>query len=220
MRLYYLTSLHIAKMILRERRMKLSLFNELNDPFELLGASIGDKLARRVFKTILLKHWTDTLGIICLSQTWQSPVMWAHYAAKHHGVCLGFDVPDYLAREVRYSPDRLTNMLNNNQPAAGLEQQKLEAVLTTKFADWSYEREWRVFALLQERDANGKFYVDFGSNLTLRSIVVGARCEIAVPDMAKLVLRPEKPVDVWKARPAFTEFRIVRQQRVPVLTVS
>ena len=61
MRLYYLTKLDTAKLILQERRMKLSLVDELNDPFELLGASIGEKLARRVFKGILRRHWGKTL---------------------------------------------------------------------------------------------------------------------------------------------------------------
>ncbi|MBK4996164.1 DUF2971 domain-containing protein [Pseudomonas sp. S37] len=39
MRLYYLTSEHWAKVILKERRVKLSTINELSYPFELLGAS-------------------------------------------------------------------------------------------------------------------------------------------------------------------------------------
>jgi hypothetical protein len=42
MRLYYMTSADIGLIILRERRMKLSLYNELNDPFELLSHALGD----------------------------------------------------------------------------------------------------------------------------------------------------------------------------------
>ena len=64
MRLYYLTKLDTAKVILNERRMKLSRLREVNDPFELLGASIGGKLARRVFKVVLHTHWSETLGMI------------------------------------------------------------------------------------------------------------------------------------------------------------
>jgi Protein of unknown function (DUF2971) len=219
MRLYYLTKLDTAKLILKERRMKLSLFGELNDPFELLGASIGDKLARRVFKVILSGHWSQTLGLICFSDTWQSPVMWAHYGDKHHGVCLGFDVRDDLAQEVQYKPDRLKNMLEPTKPLLGLDDKKLKAVLLTKYQDWAYEHEWRVFAPLKERDKNGKFYVDFGPHMMLGTVILGARCIASIPDMVKLLGKVEQPVKFWKARPGFREFEIVRQQRVPKVTV-
>jgi hypothetical protein len=214
MRLYYLTSLEIANLILAERRMKLSLFDELNDPFELLGASIGDKLARRVFKSILRKHWTGSIGIICFSDTWRNPVMWAHYGDKHRGVCLGFDVPDELAKQVRYEPDRLIAALDHHKPAAGLTVENLETVLLTKYQDWAYEHEWRVFADLKQRDVNGRFYVDFGAALALRSVIVGSRCDSSVPKIAKLVSNADGPVSIWQARPGFTKFEIVKQERV------
>jgi hypothetical protein len=219
MRLYYLTKLDTAKLILKERRMKLSLVDELNDPFELLGASIGGKLARRVFKGILHRHWRKTLGMICLSDTWQNPVMWAHYGDKHYGVCLGFDVQDDLAKEVQYKPDRLKSMLDPTKPSVGLDVKKLEAVLLTKYRDWAYERERRVFAPLTERDKNGNFYVDFGANMKLASVILGARCIASLRDMVKLVGKVEQPVEVWKARAGFTKFEIVQQRRVRKVTV-
>jgi hypothetical protein len=219
MRLYYLTELEIAKLILKERRMKLSLFNELNDPFELLGASIGDKLARRIFKVILQKHWTENIGLICFSEDFRSPVMWAHYGDKHYGVCLGFDVRDDLAKKVQYKPDRLKRLLDTSKPLLGLDAEKLEDVLLTKYQDWSYEREWRVFAPLKERDGNGKFYVDFSADMTLRSVILGVRCAASVHDFANLLGDVDKKVDVWKSRAGFTKFEIVRQQRVPKVTV-
>ncbi|MDW9570209.1 DUF2971 domain-containing protein [Sinorhizobium meliloti] len=33
-----------------------------------------------------------TYGIVCLSDNWQHPMMWSHYADRHRGICLAFDV--------------------------------------------------------------------------------------------------------------------------------
>lgn len=220
MRLYYLTSLKTAKLILVERRMKLSRIDELNDPFELLGASVGDKLARRMFKATLHNHWCKTLGIVCLSSTWQNPVMWAHYGDKHYGVCLGLDVRDDLAKQVQYEAERLKGLLDPSKPLLGLDEGKIEAVLLTKFRDWAYEREWRVFAGLDERDRNGHYYVDFGPDMFLRSVILGARCTESVSNAANLVGKVLKPVDIWKARASFSRFEITRQRRIPKLTVK
>jgi hypothetical protein len=214
MSLFYLTSLEVAKIILRERRMRLSRFEDLNDPFELLGASIGDRLARRVFKQMLFQHWSQTLGMICFSSTWQNPVMWAHYGDKHRGICLRFEVPDGLIKSVQYTPTRLLHLLDPKRPLLGLDQQKIEAVLLTKFKDWAYERERRVFARLNQRDPNGHFYVDFGPDLRLTGVIVGARCSWTVKAAADHVASEDRPVEVWKARASFTRFEIVRQKQV------
>ena len=111
MRLYYMTSADIGLVILRERRMKLSLYNDLNDPFELLAYALGDKLMRKAHK-VLKEHFTRTKGVICFSDNWKSPVMWAHYAQKHYGFCFGFDLrfgepgQEYVY-PMRYEPERL-----------------------------------------------------------------------------------------------------------------
>ena len=90
MRVYYMTSHKTAvEHILPERRLKLSLFHELNDPFELQPYSLADKDLRRINRT-LEKEYFGKKGLMCFSDNWRSSVMWAHYAEKHYGVCLGF----------------------------------------------------------------------------------------------------------------------------------
>ena len=82
MRAYYFTSQKIAmEHVLPERRMKLSLVHEMNDPFELLSAQLTEKDMRKLSKT-LHAHWTKKKGVICFSDNMRSPLMWAHYAEK------------------------------------------------------------------------------------------------------------------------------------------
>lgn len=220
MRLYYLTSERWAKVILSEKRLKLSTFNELNDPFELLGVALGEKNSRKIAK-ILQAHWASSLGLLCTSRTWHNPVMWAHYGDKHKGVCLGFDVPDELAYEVKYEPDRLRDVIDASKPLMGLDEEKLLRVLLTKYKDWEYEKEWRLFAELKDRDnESGLYYIDLDRNLVLREIIIGYRCSWPVGAAAKLVGKVDDLVQVFKARPAFDSYSIVRQQQVSMISLK
>jgi hypothetical protein len=153
MRLYYMTKLETAeKYILPEWRMKLSTFDKVNDPFELACADQGDKVQRHLLR-ILREHWTKRLGIMCFSASWKSPLMWAHYADGHTGVCLGIDLlEEDKTRKVVYEPDRIRGLFDATKPNAGATEETMLKVLTTKYKQWEYEDEWRAFANLDDRD--------------------------------------------------------------------
>lgn len=218
MRLYYMTEARWAMKILEEQRFKLSRVNDLNDPFEFLGASIGEKQARKVAK-VLHDHWHKSIGILCTGTSYESPVMWAHYGHKHHGVCLGFDVvvDDELRvpSQVKYEPERIKGLFDNLGPENLMTEEQLGLLLTTKFKDWEYEREWRLFAKLNERDAeNELYYLNFAPHIQLREVILGARCKETVKDFAALVPPPKQPVEVFKLRGAFDSFAMVRQRQI------
>lgn len=222
MRLYYMTSLDVGLIILRERRLKLSEFKDLNDPFELLAVSLEDKLVRKMAKA-LREHWSSTIGVICFSDNWKSPVMWAHYGAKHYGVCLGFDVPDDagLIGKVDYSPTRLAIELDKLNPTEAVTLDFLKALLHTKALEWEYEREYRVMADLSHREGPNNFaFVDFGPNLLLREVILGCRCTASIGAIAKATGRHTKSVQVLRARPAFREFAMVRNRTVTPINVQ
>jgi hypothetical protein len=109
MRLYYVTKLDTAENhILPEWRMKLSTFDKVNDPFELLCADRGTS-SRNGSSRSSATHWTKWLGFISFSKNWRSPLMWAHYAASHTGVCFGIDIiEEDKIRKMVYEPERLT----------------------------------------------------------------------------------------------------------------
>jgi len=70
-------------------------------------------------------------GLLCFSRHWHNPVLWAHYADSHKGLCLGFDVPDG-DRDVAYveRPIKLTH----------LDLSVADSMLFTKYEHWRYER--------------------------------------------------------------------------------
>jgi len=219
-----MTSHEVAtKYILPERRMKLSLFHELNDPFELQPYALSDRDLRRINR-VIQGHFSSSKGLICFSDNWRSPVMWAHYANKHKGVCLGFDVADSgldpLAGPVVYNQERLQFVLDQGKDLYGIDQEFIRELLYTKAHEWAYEREWRAMADLKAKDATtGFYYVDFGPQLRLREVILGARNEMPVGQMGKLVKKSGYSVQVFRARPAFQEFAMVRNKAIKAINV-
>ena len=133
-------------------------------PF-LLGHNIEVELLRQYDK-----------GIVALAERATRPLMWSHYGDQHHGVCIGYSVPERTASDVhkvRYGGSRLieaskvANMLAGDDVARDLVD---EAVLLRKAASWRYEREWRLIGLrgLQE------------SPLELEEVIFGTRCKASV----------------------------------------
>jgi hypothetical protein len=93
-------------------------------------------------------------------------------------------------------------------------------ILTTKYQDWSYEREYRLFSEIKDRDPDGRYYLDFGPDLILREVIIGARCKLSLQSIASEIKNPPRSVEVFKARPAFDSFRIVRDSAIPGITID
>jgi hypothetical protein len=219
MRLYYMTKYETAtKHILLEKRIRLSRFHRLNDPFELMSLKIEGSNAKNVARAIR-EHFTTGIGLLCMVQHWQSPLMWGHYAENHHGVCLGFDVPDEMPRKIIYTAERSTHVLDPTHPVGGITFDQMRDVMLTKSSGWAYEEEWRLFSDLKDADpTDGEFYIPFSKQLALREIIVGARCTASVGSFKKLLGHVDQSVIIIKARPAFETFAMVRQKNVTPLT--
>ena len=110
---------------IQRRGLNIATLSELNDPFDLLGVNLGDSKLRRSFQ-VMKNELDKTRGILCFSKSWKNPVQWTHYADRHRGVCLGFDIPDELLCAVSYSQKRLCV-----EPEKFLDP----AILSTEFAN-------------------------------------------------------------------------------------
>jgi hypothetical protein len=229
MRLYYMTSAKWAKVILRERRLKVSRFHESNDPFELMLLDDRKHIARRVTREVN-KHFGSTTGMICFGAGWESPAMWAHYGDTHEGVCLGFDVEDTVVTRIQYTGRKISVALGPHLPTMGVSLALLQRLLTTKANDWSYEREYRTLVGLlfasplapvpaTNDRRTGHYYVGFAPHVLLREIVIGHRCKWSCGDARRFVGKAPASVRICKARPAFGRFEMVEQKFVRPVTV-
>ena len=210
---YHLTEAKWALDNLRRGRLKVSRVNELNDPFELSGPHLRTKQQRNEFR-----NWRRTMaksyGLLCFSRDWSNPVLWSHYAKKHTGIALGFEIPSGMLMDVIYTATRPPpeSILRAYQTQAEGEAYMRELLLT-KFNDWAYEDEVRVFTDLKAPDQDtGMHFVDFGENLKLREVIAGPLCKTKV-SLIRSAASKHDHVNVVKARLAFGSFRVVKNEK-------
>lgn len=217
MRVYYLTGTQFALSNLALRRIKIARFADLNDPFELLGVDISNREHRSAFRTTK-DQLNENKGLVCFSKSWGSPLMWGHYAEKHTGICLGFDVPDKFLEPVIYSKGLLKISIDQNTGEPKLTEQFMKRLLLTKFSDWKYENEMRLFVDLDHKTVeSGKYFYPFSENLELREVILGPRCELPIERVRNIVADFEQPVTVIKSRIAFTRFEVIENRSASVL---
>ena len=108
MRVYHFINEQYGLEDLKLKRLKIALLNELNDPFELMGADLSDNQFHQGM--IDMKNYlSKKRGILCFSEIWDNPVLWGHYASGHKGLCLGVDVPNELLMKINYRDERLSS---------------------------------------------------------------------------------------------------------------
>jgi len=212
MRLYYLSPAAYALSNLALQRLKISRLIDLNDPFELLAVDLQNQRYREAF-TNLKQELNTSKGLICFSGSWSNPLLWGHYAERHTGIALGFDVADHLPVKVIYKSARVRVNLDTENKTALFDSAFVDRLLRTKFADWKYEEEYRIFADLDHTTIEaGMYFQDFNSSLRLAEVILGPKCEIPI-DRVRMMLGSIRPiVKVLKARMAFRTFRVIEDR--------
>lgn len=148
--------------------VKISIPYYLNDPFE---SETGDNLISVIESAVIneneymprdsiksaLNSLLNSNGIFSVSETPRNPLMWAHYADQHKGLCIGFN--DDIFSEMKKPEDNSIGFLEfkpvkvnydnyrfDRQAIFDAETIVFDAVkkhLLTKSDEWIYEKEHR-----------------------------------------------------------------------------
>lgn len=175
-RVYKLTSGQYGIGNLQNKQLKLSTIDELNDPFDLCALDTTEPAIEAALDAVI-NHFRQTAAILCFSRNWDNLLLWSHYGASHAGICMGFDIPDgdpgaNYDTDVLYQP----SLLQIRRPE-DVNFDLANRLLRTKHESWSYEQEVRVFVQLNDPpDAMGLRWIDFGPNLELKEVIIGAQC--------------------------------------------
>jgi hypothetical protein len=212
-RVYNLTTSQFALSNIALRRLKVARFNDLNDPFELLAVDVAEPNLR-VGMRAKKEQIDSTEGLLCFSRTWRNPLLWSHYADKHRGIALGFDVPDHLLVPVQYIQGLHKIKVLAKETEQSTIDKLLERLRYTKFDGWAYEDEVRQFFKLDRLShQSGLHFVPFSPDLVLREVILGPRCDIPVDAVRTLVEAFQVRVHVTHARIAYTKFGVVEDRR-------
>ena len=213
MRVYHFLSAENAINDIALRRMKVSRFHELNDPFELISPRLLNRtVQRRVMADFAEK--SSRLGVLCFTRGYREPILWGLYADRHRGICLGFDIPDQKLAVVRY--------IRARPDVAGadgeIDEEALEATRVTKDAAWKFEREVRTFVVLEKirRLEGGMHFKQFNDkSLRLREVLLGQRCALDFEAVVGLVNDRYEDVTVSATKLAKGKFAVIRPGRGP-----
>jgi Protein of unknown function (DUF2971) len=143
-------------------------------------------------------------GVLALSETYASALMWSHYADHHRGLCLEYDtskfsVPnlgsvDYRApRALRAHDLYLWKVRQNDEARIRI----FKTYFYAKSDEWSYEREWR--------DINDKVGVH-PLHFQLTGVHFGMRIDQTVRQTIIKILSKDRDVqlyDVWAEKDTF-----------------
>lgn len=210
MRLFHFIAEKHVLDVVAAQRLKVSLLDDLNDPFELTAVELPDMQSRKTirdFKSAMAKDY----GILCFSKNWKSPLLWSHYANRHKGVALEFDVSDSVAHPIVYRKNRY--YLNYERFTTGLDSEEdIKGLWLTKYIEWKYEKEVRVILRKSEcRKVGDMYFYDLGKDIRLKGIVLGPLCDIPVQDIEDSLPKALN-LAIIKARLAFRSFNIVRKK--------
>ena len=206
-RLYHFTTAKYALDDLRNRRLKIAQFDDLNDPFELKSVNLCDPVHADAFDGIEALDFESfkatvcqRFGVLCFSEKKTDLLQWAHYAERHKGICLGFDVSKSQGKfgRVQYVTERFPF------------PEKLDVdfswrLLSTKSKAWEYEKEWRVFLELKEgiwNEGAGRvlYFADFGPELVLQEVILGASNKTSIDDILQVLRGYSETVRVSSMR--------------------
>jgi hypothetical protein len=212
-RVYYFTAEEFALSNIVNMRVKISLLDDLNDPYEFLGVDLSDKEFRRAFKAGR-EAAAKTAGVICFSNSWKDPLMWAHYGNKHKGICLGFDISDEHIKPIEYIPELMQPDVDMKKEFGGVDESYFEKLFNLKYEGWKYEKEVRVLVPLEEQHPSGFYFTDFKGNMSLKEVILGPRCTVSLDEIKKHLYGYNERLDVFKSRIAFTKYEVVKDKSV------
>ncbi|MCG7923059.1 MAG: DUF2971 domain-containing protein [Candidatus Thiodiazotropha lotti] len=193
--------------------------NELNDPFELLAADLSNKKERQNFLA-WKNEISKKIGFLCFSLNKRNPLLWSHYAQKHKGLALEFEVSDELVIPVRYRQTRQKLDLEAIRKEGGFSASLAERLGSTKYIDWEYEDEVRVPVDLTDCiNENRLLFRSFKEIIDLVKVHAGPLCDISRSEVESQLPKGQR-VTLHFTRTAFRSFTVVKQHRKKTIEIE
>lgn len=174
-----------------------------------------------------IKLLLDNAGILSLATSWENPLMWAHYAKHHQGICISFKSNMDIFRfafEVNYQDD-LPIILRPQDSASEM----IDKTFLAKSKCWEYEHEWRVIKVTSTQeeknlafskdkemqkimmDCNGPGIYKFDCN-SIESVTIGMRSSKQDEEFVKdAMINLNHRIPLYRAKPSPLKYNIERE---------
>ena len=176
--------------------------------------SKADMLTRALIDELFKQNST---GFCCLTDTYQSLPMWAHYANNHTGCCLMFDFSkhSYQKPEEYTFPFHYMIKVEYREKLPKYNMDRLWHDYSYKSIEWQYEHEWR--AIMFDKDisrelssflrkkSNGADFYSLGN--FLREVILGNKMS-DTHKMCIMLAAKQRNISVRQASPKLYEYGI------------
>jgi len=149
---------------------------------------------------------TAELGVYCLTESPDSPTMWAHYADNGRGVCVRFRLEQepishlHAVVKVHYTDERPRIPLMS----AGENGDEVYTALRPKATHWRYEQEWRCIM------AAGAHKTMLVHPVVIDSIIFGFNCPADHREEIKQMVRATgRAFSFFSIRPCDQTFSLI-----------
>lgn len=157
----------------------------------------------------------EKLGILCLTESPDNLLMWAHYADAHRGFVVEFDPESPFFNKKKAPGDELRHLrkvsYSADRPSVVLTRLEDFSPYLTKGIDWEYEKEWRMIDVLSA--AQKKQPIGHGTGIAhlfdypraaVLSVVFGCR------------MTEEKRTEIHRILDENSEFNHVKRMRAEI----
>ena len=110
-------------------------------------------------REIIFKNFNENIGSLCLSESADNILMWAHYANNYKGFVIEFDNEhEYFNLKDRtidhFGSIRKVNYSDERPNVATFTDLTPDNIFFIKSIDWAYEKEWRILRHLHTEESN------------------------------------------------------------------
>jgi len=170
-------------------RIKVSTFDTLNDPYEMLPALVNEngvfappELVEEKIRDVIARK---NAGIICLSNKLRDPILWAHYAGRHTGMAFEFecssdqnDLFKITYRRQRITINKAMMMAAHNNRDETFFWEMYARLIATKFSSWKYESEYRFLVRIGETTLQNGLHFKAIPKEHFRRVILGNHCPV------------------------------------------
>lgn len=186
---------------------KLTTVAEANDPYEFKAVK---NLEGGITDLICHPYFSDNYLIACFSRSFESPVMWSHYAENNTGVVLGYECLNkkklikvkYVKKLAKYKNIDTDSMITH--------------LATTKYSEWSYEKEIRMIFSKKSSSVftkNGNHYflnLTNNNDFKLKKIIFGINFKdnMYCDEITKI----SPCIEIFKAEKSNINFKLIAKK--------
>jgi len=222
MKFYHYTSEEAALSILADKALKFSNLNNLNDPYEELKYFFDEEyldrtLLSRGVKRIEInrkkKEFQDSynnIKVVSFSKDFDSQLMWAHYADKHKGIVIQFE----LINEEQSKYLRVVNYEKEIIKRKTYDTEDYSYALETKGEDWGYENELRL--ILADDMIINNAMLNFKNDFKVTKLILGYKFNLDSLSFLnnRLQRRGYDNLEIMFLKPSSSHFQLIEDKTI------